>query len=115
MRLEWLAQALHDFDEIIDYIAKDSPVAAMEQGDKIERQVAGLLDNHLLGRPGRVKGTRELVIARTSYIGCLSSQKGVDPDSPGSSRRTSLARRVLTAAHLQVSTQPYKIAFSHRL
>ena len=76
MRLEWLAQALHDFDEIIDYIAKDSPVAAMEQGDKIESQVAGLLDNHLLGRPGRVKGTRELVIARTSYIVAYRVKKG---------------------------------------
>ena len=68
MRLEWLPQALNDFDEIIDYIAEDNPVAAIEQGDEIENQVAGLLENRHQGRPGRVKGTRELVIVRTPYI-----------------------------------------------
>ena len=68
MRLEWLPQAQNDFDEIIDYIAEDNPLAAIEQGDEIESQVAGLLDNRHQGRPGRVKGTRELVIVRTPYI-----------------------------------------------
>lgn len=68
MRLEWLPQALIDFNEIIDYIAEDNPLAAIEQGDEIETQVAGLLDNRHQGRSGRVKGTRELVIVRTSYI-----------------------------------------------
>jgi len=68
VRLEWLPQALNDFDEIIDYIAEDNPVAAIEQGDEIENQVAGLPDNRHQGRPGRVKGTRELVIVRTPYI-----------------------------------------------
>jgi toxin ParE1/3/4 len=68
MRLEWLPQALNDFDEIIDYIAEDNPVAAIEQGDEIENRVSALLDNRHQGRPGRVKGTRELVIVRTPYI-----------------------------------------------
>lgn len=68
MRLEWLPQALIDFNEIIDYIAEDNPLAAIEQGDEIETQVAGLLDNRHQGRSGRVKGTRELVIVRTPYI-----------------------------------------------
>jgi len=68
MRFEWLPQALLDFSEIIDFIAADNPVAAIEQGDEIEGQVAGLLDNRHMGRPGRVKGTRELVVVRTPYI-----------------------------------------------
>jgi toxin ParE1/3/4 len=68
MRLEWLSQALHDFSEIIDYIAEDNPLAAIEQGDEIESQVVRLLDNRHLGRQGRIKGTRELVIVRTPYI-----------------------------------------------
>jgi len=76
MKLEWLPQALHDFDEIIDYIAEDNPVAAIEQGDEIESQVAGLLDNRQLGRPGRVKGTRELVVVRTPYIVAYRVNKG---------------------------------------
>ena len=68
MRLEWLPQALRDFDEIIEYITEDNPIAAIEQGDEIEKQVAGLLNNRNQGRLGRVKGTRELVIVRTPYV-----------------------------------------------
>lgn len=76
MRLEWLTQALNDFEEIVDYIAEDNPVPAIEQGDEIETQVAGLLANHHQGRPGRVKGTRELVIVRTPYIAAYRIKKG---------------------------------------
>lgn len=68
MRLEWLPQAVNDFNEIIDFIASDNPMVAIEQGDEIESQVARLLDNRLQGRAGRVKGTRELVIVHTPYI-----------------------------------------------
>lgn len=75
MRLEWLPQAQNDFDEIIDYIAEDNPLAAVEQGDEIENQVAGLLNNRHQGRPGRVKGTRELVIVRTPYIAVYRIKK----------------------------------------
>lgn len=75
MILEWLPQAQNDFDEIIDYIAEDSPLAAIEQGDEIENQVAGLLDNRHQGRTGRVKGTRELVIVRTPYIAVYRIKK----------------------------------------
>jgi addiction module RelE/StbE family toxin len=75
MRLEWLPQAQNDFDEIIDYIAEDNTLAAVEQGDEIESQVAGLLDNRHQGRPGRVKGTRELVIVRTPYIAVYRIKK----------------------------------------
>ena len=68
MRLEWLPHAIRDFNEIIDFISDDNPAAAIEQGDEIERQVSGLTDNRLMGRPGRIKGTRELVVVRTPYI-----------------------------------------------
>ena len=75
MRLEWLPRALDDFTEIIEYIAEDNPLAAIEQGDEIEGQVAGLLDDNDIGRPGRVKGTRELVIVRTPYIAAYRVKK----------------------------------------
>ena len=75
MRLEWLPQAQYDFDEIIDYIAEDNPLAAIEQGDEIENQVAGLLVNRHQGRSGRVKGTREMVIVRTPYIAAYRIKK----------------------------------------
>ena len=68
MNLEWLPLAIEDFNEIIDSIAEDNPAAAIEQGDEIESQIAGLTVNRLMGRNGRVKGTRELVVVRTPYI-----------------------------------------------
>jgi toxin ParE1/3/4 len=66
--LEWLPAAQRDFDDIVYYIAADQPIAAIEQGDEIEAQVSLLVDKPRLGRPGRVKGTRELVIVRTPFI-----------------------------------------------
>lgn len=68
MKLEWLSQALLDFNEIIDFIATDHPVAAVEQGNEIESQVTMLLYTPDIGRPDRTKGTRELVVVRTPYI-----------------------------------------------
>jgi toxin ParE1/3/4 len=76
MRLEWLPLALRDFDEIVDYIAADNPLAAIAQGDEIEGQVADLLDNRHLGRPGRIKGTRELVVVHTPYVVAYRVSKG---------------------------------------
>jgi toxin ParE1/3/4 len=62
--LEWLPTAQRDFDDLVDYISADHPIAAIEQGDEIEAQTSLLEDNPRMGRPGRVKGTRELVIVR---------------------------------------------------
>ncbi|MBW6485133.1 MAG: type II toxin-antitoxin system RelE/ParE family toxin [Syntrophobacterales bacterium] len=68
MILEWLPTAQRDFDDLVDYIAADQPLAAIEQGDKIETQVSLLIDKPRMGRPGRVKGTRELVVVRSPFI-----------------------------------------------
>jgi toxin ParE1/3/4 len=66
--LEWLPAAQRDFDDLVDYIAADHPIAAIEQGDEIESQVSMLSDHPRMGKPGRVKGTRELVVVRTPFI-----------------------------------------------
>lgn len=76
MIIEWLPAALYDFDSIIDFIAADNPVAAIEQGEEIEVQVASLIQHRQLGRTGRVKGTRELIIARTPYIAVYRIKRG---------------------------------------
>jgi len=57
-----------DKDSLIDYIAQDNLRAAIGVGDEIERQVNLLADHPKLGRIGRVRGTRELVISGTPYI-----------------------------------------------
>jgi toxin ParE1/3/4 len=68
MRLEWSRLAQADRDAIFDYIEADSPLAAITVDDRIRAQVAGLVRFPESGRPGRVEGTRELVIDRTPYI-----------------------------------------------
>ncbi|WP_454875048.1 type II toxin-antitoxin system RelE/ParE family toxin [Paraburkholderia xenovorans] len=68
MRLEWSAFAIEDRDAIFDYIEEDSPHAAVLVDDRIRVQVRQLLQFPETGRPGRVEGTRELVISRTPYI-----------------------------------------------
>lgn len=66
--LRWLPRAIDDRDRQIEYIAARNPRAAVDQGDKIEWQVGQLLGQPEMGRPGRVPGTRELVISGTPFI-----------------------------------------------
>jgi toxin ParE1/3/4 len=68
MRLEWSRLAQADRDAIFDYIEADSPQAAITVDDRIRVQVDGLVRFPESGRPGRVEGTREVVILRTPYI-----------------------------------------------
>lgn len=68
MRLVWSPFALADRDEIFSYIEVDNPRAAAELDERIASAVHRLLRFPESGRPGRVAGTRELVVARTPYI-----------------------------------------------
>lgn len=63
----WKPVAIADRKRITAYIAQDNPQAAIEMGDMLIEKAA-LLDQHpMLGRVGRIKGTRELV-AHPNYI-----------------------------------------------
>ncbi len=68
MRIEWTFLAMNDREAIFDYLEADSPRAAMMIDDRIEAQVELLIETPEIGRPGRIEGTRELVIQRTPYI-----------------------------------------------
>ncbi len=68
MILNWTELAQKDKNGYVEYIAQDNILAAIRVGDEIERQVEMLLQHPKLGRAGRVKGTRELVITGTPYI-----------------------------------------------
>jgi addiction module RelE/StbE family toxin len=68
MRLEWSLFAQADRDAIFDYIETDGSQAAITVDDRIRVQVEGLMQFPESGRPGRIEGTRELVILRTPYI-----------------------------------------------
>ncbi|MDW5267971.1 MULTISPECIES: type II toxin-antitoxin system RelE/ParE family toxin [Acidobacteriaceae] len=68
MRLEWTVFAQRDRDLIFDYIETDNPRAAVSIDERIGVQAARLIRFPESGRPGRVEGTRELVVNRTPYI-----------------------------------------------
>ncbi len=60
--LEWLELARADLLAIVDYISDDNPDAAQRVKDDIEAKAKKLPDFPKIGRPGRIEGTRELVI-----------------------------------------------------
>jgi addiction module RelE/StbE family toxin len=68
VRLQWSIFAQTDRNAIFEYIEADSPQAAITVDDRIRAQVSRLARYPQSGRPGRVAGTRELVIHRTPYI-----------------------------------------------
>ena len=69
MNIHWSPEAIQDLVALRDYIAEDNPGAAQRVALRIVEAVEQQLpDNPNLGRPGRVPGTRELVIPRTPYI-----------------------------------------------
>ena len=63
MRVRWLRHALRNLDHIAAYIAEDDPAAAGRTVSRIMAQVENLAEHPHAGRPGRVPGTRELVMA----------------------------------------------------
>lgn len=68
MRVEWSREALNDLDWAVEYIARDKPGAAREVAQRIWDASRQLVDHPGIGRPGRVPGTRELVIAGLPYV-----------------------------------------------
>lgn len=64
MRIRWLARAVEDLAHLHAYIAQDNPEAAASETEKVVEAVKRLEDYPASGRPGRVPGTRELVISR---------------------------------------------------
>lgn len=69
MNLIWSPEAQEDINLLRAYIAEEDPAAARRVVLRIFDTIEQLLpDNPHIGRPGRVAGTRELVIPRTPYI-----------------------------------------------
>src|SRR6185437_1969506 len=68
IRARWLRTALRNLDEEASFIAADDAVAARFVVGRALSAVAQLSEQAALGRPGRVPGTRELVVPKTRYI-----------------------------------------------
>jgi toxin ParE1/3/4 len=68
LRIVWSERSLIHLGAIGDYLQQQSPAASNRILNAIARGVEGLADHPRRGRPGRIKGTRELVVTRTRYL-----------------------------------------------
>lgn len=68
MEIRWLEDALADLDDVYGYVAADNPQAAERIFRRIRDAVRSLAEQPNRGRPGRVPGTRELVVTGTPYL-----------------------------------------------
>lgn len=84
---------MDDRERIFDFIEQDDPCAAIAVDERIATQVLVLLQFPEGGRPGRIEGTRELVVRRTPYIVAYRGRKGLRSHPANSSQRAVVARR----------------------
>jgi addiction module RelE/StbE family toxin len=68
MEVFWLAGALADLSEIMEYIAARNPSAAPKVAAGLHQAAARLGVHPRLGRKGRIAGTRELVVSRLPFV-----------------------------------------------
>ena len=64
----WLNEALEDLKSIGDFIAQENANAAYNVLIRIKAAVDNLLRHPEIGRPGRVFGTREMIMNDLPYI-----------------------------------------------
>lgn len=68
MRVNWLRAARANLIAVSEYISQDNPDAAARTVAAIVRAVEALEHFPALSRPGRISGTRELVVSGTPCI-----------------------------------------------
>ena len=68
MMVRWSPEAAADFAAIVEYIRKQNPSAAERVAHTIYEGVVSLASFPKQGRPGRTKGTRELVFSPLPYV-----------------------------------------------
>jgi toxin ParE1/3/4 len=68
MRVRWLRKAPRNLDEEASFIAADDATAARLVVRRVLTAVALLAEQPGMGRPGRVPGTRELLVPKTRCV-----------------------------------------------
>lgn len=68
MILKWHRRARQDLVRVRAYISRENPKAAAKVAKRILEAVARLPDNPAIGRPGRIIGTRELILTGAPYL-----------------------------------------------
>ena len=68
MTVVWSPRAIGHLAGLRAYIARENPGAAARAASTLLAAVDHLAEMPNLGRPGRVSGTRELVVPGTQYV-----------------------------------------------
>ena len=68
MKIRWTKGASENLKNIEEFIGKDDPRAAIEMILKVIHSVGQLAGYPAMGRPGRIEGTKELVVSGTPFI-----------------------------------------------
>jgi toxin ParE1/3/4 len=78
MPIVWLPVAVQDVIHLRTYIADQDPESARGVALRIDKAVGNLNLGQMpnLGRPGRIFGTRELIVSGTSYLVVYQLQNG---------------------------------------
>jgi addiction module RelE/StbE family toxin len=76
MKLIWSPLSKRNLAAIFQHLLHENPRAAVRVLELIESKVEGLGDHPAMGRPGRIAGTRELVIVGAPYISAYRLMDG---------------------------------------
>jgi addiction module RelE/StbE family toxin len=68
MRIRWTPPAAADLQSISDYLKERQPEYRQPTIRKLYEKIRTLKDTPYIGRPGRVKGTRELLFPPMPYV-----------------------------------------------
>ena len=68
MKLAWTRLALKDLDSACANISEENPSAAARTIERVRKALEVVSRHSEIGRPGRVEGTRELIIPGTPFI-----------------------------------------------
>ena len=68
MRVKWLRGALRNLHQAVEYTARDNRSAAVDVAERIIETATRLEQHPFLGRPGRLKVTRELIVPGLPYV-----------------------------------------------
>lgn len=61
MKVLWASAAQLDRSDIFDYISLGNPAAAIRMDEIFSNTATSLGDQPMLGHPGKIRGTRELI------------------------------------------------------
>ena len=68
MRVRWTTDAADDLERICDYITQNRPESAQRVAQSVVERIGTLKTFPLLGRLGRVHGTRELAFPPLPFL-----------------------------------------------